>query len=504
MKEVLLLNCFSQSHQKDTEADLNTMKQHLETMKKEHEDAFTQHSKEFQALKQEKENEIARIKDELADVKRRNLNLESTLDSMSKQLEASEVLHDKVSECEAALKSAQAELVNCHTALKTRESSHAEPIKPDKEMSGVNVTTEEGDNATEDTAAEGKGGRNQLLQENARLQQSFGARHRQEPQQQPHQPLQLQQQQLGQQHHGAPENRFLPMGSWNNNNNNANSFGGKNFGNGNVFDMKIPNEMGGGQNAFNLNKERDLPKVQGQNNGELGQVMPPKLNLEDEMNQNKEKEKESKDIIKGDLNPNDEQKAQILEPFLPKKDFDGNNNEEDDREDGILRERDGGGEEGADKRNARAEEEEREAGILREEQEEGEDQLGQHQNPLGLRQLEVPGGLGQDKGQRREVEADEEEMRDRGGPGAGAGVGQQLPPLRREGDQEKLGDNHYFGEADEDEDAGPLNEEGDENNNEEDEEEQDMENADDQLGEEQINEEEEEEEEAEEGRPMFN
>ncbi|RUS90222.1 hypothetical protein EGW08_002003 [Elysia chlorotica] len=234
-----------------------------------------------------------------------------------------------------------------------------------------------------------------------------------------------------------------------------------------------------------------FPQSDDHQKDDLGQVLPPKLNL-DEDRDVREKQNDRLEDHREEENPNDAQNGQILEPFLPHKDskVDENNNDGDDREDGILADHDGlggagGGEEGLDKRNAREEEEERDAIARRE-----EDELGagpgadNHQNPLGLRQLEVPG--------RREVEADEEEMRDRGGPGAGAGVGQQLPPAigDREGDSDKFGDNQYFGEADDDrqmaqEDEQQNNEGEEEEGEEEEDEEGELENADNQLEDEQ-------------------
>ena len=134
-------------------------------------------------------------------------------------------------------------------------------------------------------------------------------------------------------------------------------------------------------------------------------------------------------IFQVGVNPNDEQKVQIMEPFLPNKEKeDEAMNEEDDREDGVIGgDKDGGGEEGEDKRHARDEEAEREAGARREEEEgEGGEKFADHQNPLALRQLEVPGNL---ESHRQEVIEDEAEMMDRGGRGAGGGEQLLVPNM---------------------------------------------------------------------------
>lgn len=374
-----------ESHQHDTEADLNTMKQHMETMKQEHSDAYTQHAQEFQALKQEKENEIARIKDELADATRRNQELANNINDLKQRLQ------------------------------------------------------------------EGESGRNQLLQENARLQQTLAARQMREKGENvgiPQDPV-------------RGDSRLPGSNLWLPNDDLRHKAPA-----GNVYDMKIDSPMkdmnmdskvyGKADMGFKpeaeLKPQADFPgNAAKPQDSDLGQVLAPKLNPDGDEEDVISLDKRSKDTInehKPVVNPNDEQKAQILEPFVPNKDKDDEmNNEGDDRGDGILGDQGNGGEEGLGKRNARDEEEEREEGAKREEEGEGGDGLAPHQNPLALRQLEMPGHL---DSRRREVEADEEEMRDRGGPGAGAGVGQQLPPMldnNRVGEAVKLGDQYKLRRA---------------------------------------------------------
>ncbi|KAK3803334.1 hypothetical protein RRG08_014583, partial [Elysia crispata] len=543
-----------ESHQKDTEADLNEMKQHMETMKKEHDDAYSQHAQEYQQLKQDKENEIARIRDELADANRRNVELENNISALRRRLQEGEVVQKNAMECSATLKSVDEKLARCQEALQVadirnrapaelhkdvtkkdearkNDTSINNPLKNDVDKDGtdkddglkedllkddsqkhdvhkedtykedaqvdypegiatrinqtsvadVNDTVQEAKHSKneaqayqarllnmEQELASQKSGRNQILEENSRLQQAL---------------MQKQIQDLKVQQGGNQGGAALPNNVWHPN--------GAGKSGADVYNMKVDsglkdlNHMAGDSNLYE--KESDLKPVDKHEKGDLGQVLPPKLHPEGEEDEG-DKQSAGFEAHKAVVNPNDEQKAQILEPFLPNKDkVDEINNEEDDREDGVIGKHDGGGEEGLDKRNARDEEEERDAMARREEEErDGGDRLEEHQNPLALRQLEVPENL---NAGRREVEADEEEMRDRGGPGAGAGVGQQLPPAmgNREGEADKFGDNQYFGEADEEDRQ--IAEEEDGNNEEEEEEEgeeqEGMEDPDDQLGEEQ-------------------
>ncbi|KAK3803333.1 hypothetical protein RRG08_014583, partial [Elysia crispata] len=492
-----------ESHQKDTEADLNEMKQHMETMKKEHDDAYSQHAQEYQQLKQDKENEIARIRDELADANRRNVELENNISALRRRLQEGEVVQKNAMECSATLKSVDEKLARCQEALQVadirnrapaelhkdvtkkdearkNDTSINNPLKNDVDKDGTDKDdglkedllkddSQKHDVHKEDTYKEdAQSGRNQILEENSRLQQAL---------------MQKQIQDLKVQQGGNQGGAALPNNVWHPN--------GAGKSGADVYNMKVDsglkdlNHMAGDSNLYE--KESDLKPVDKHEKGDLGQVLPPKLHPEGEEDEG-DKQSAGFEAHKAVVNPNDEQKAQILEPFLPNKDkVDEINNEEDDREDGVIGKHDGGGEEGLDKRNARDEEEERDAMARREEEErDGGDRLEEHQNPLALRQLEVPENL---NAGRREVEADEEEMRDRGGPGAGAGVGQQLPPAmgNREGEADKFGDNQYFGEADEEDRQ--IAEEEDGNNEEEEEEEgeeqEGMEDPDDQLGEEQ-------------------
>ncbi|GFS08586.1 Golgi integral membrane protein 4 [Elysia marginata] len=565
-----------ESHQRDTEADLNTMKQHMETMKQEHSDAYTQHAQEFQALKQEKENEIARIKDQLADATRRNVELENKLTNLRQKLQEGEVLSNKFLDCSASLKTLEETLAGCQQSLKAaelqnlaraeqpkvetrnrdeeeragkldshkdgpyqvnakkeetykveaekdktqknlaekgetyknearkgkaitevveREDTHVKDVHEDAILRGAhlpedldmkaNKTSEARVNDTLDVASLNKSGRNQLIEENARLQQTLVAN----------------QLRAAEAHVGVPQeparlpgnNAWLPKDS-----------AGLKQPDSNVFGMKVDSPLKDldhdGVHPKNYGKdvvfkpEGGLKPVGGAHqDADLGQVLPPKLNPDSKERSMFVEDKE-KDMLdahdKPGVNPNDEQKGQILEPFFPNKDKDDETgNAGDDREDGVIGEQDGGGEEGLGKRNAREEEEEREAGARREEEGEGGDGLDAHQNPLALRQLELPGHL---DSRRKEVEADEEEMNDRGGPGAGAGVGQQLPPAM---DNREV-DNQYFGEVEEEDRQMAEEQDGNNNNNNEEEEEEEeedgeeaeLDNQEDELGEEHVNE----------------
>ncbi|RUS91671.1 hypothetical protein EGW08_000644, partial [Elysia chlorotica] len=136
-----------ESHQRDTESDLNTMKQHMETMKREHQDAYTQHAQEYQALKQDKDNEIARIKDELADAKRRNLELENSISGLQQRLQEGEVLRRRLAQCDTAQKNAEGSLASCEKALSAAQSQNQQN---DARSKNVEADAGKGDVAKDD------------------------------------------------------------------------------------------------------------------------------------------------------------------------------------------------------------------------------------------------------------------------------------------------------------------------------------------------------------------
>jgi hypothetical protein len=328
-----------QSQYKETEADFIKLRQDLDTMRTEHAQADSSHAAEYEKLKQEKDNEIAKLKDEVADLIRQSQNLENTITNLRLKVKESEVKY--------------------HSQSGLYEKLEHDFIA----LQGVNK---------------------QLTDQNALLQHQLHTKV-------VHQTATTQQQTEV----VAPEgglDKQLPQGQPN------------------IQDQAANDLSNAGQPTFKPDaflKDDVRPDV----DDSLNQVRPPS-------NNNAEGGEDSKrgfsDVnLRPDVNPNDEQKAQILEPNLDQEKHQG------------------GGEEGVVAMNVRQEEEARENNA-RQEEAEGL----QHKNPLALGQIEVPKDLGDLENSLGENKKDGE---------------QQAPPLlNEENDQKEQERGDYFGE---DEDA---------------------------------------------------
>ncbi|CAG5136756.1 unnamed protein product [Candidula unifasciata] len=87
-----------QSQYKETEADFIKLRQDVDTMKLERSQADSAHAAEYEKLKQEKETDIAKLKDDVADLTRQNQNLENTITTLRQNVKEHENAYRQLSD----------------------------------------------------------------------------------------------------------------------------------------------------------------------------------------------------------------------------------------------------------------------------------------------------------------------------------------------------------------------------------------------------------------------
>ncbi|XP_055864555.1 protein hook homolog isoform X2 [Biomphalaria glabrata] len=383
-----------QGQYKEIEADLLKLKDDMTKMSQAHQDVLSQHSQEYQLLKQTKDNEISQLKDDLANLKRQKSDSDSQIQS----------LQESVIKTQNELESTKTEARNYFKQLKEQ---HEKDVSINSNlMKSLNMLQKE----KADLEIELR-----FLKQNQNAPKVHLNLSNDVPTQQP--AVQHQAQQVGSLFDDSHQN------AQSNNNNNVehmqmekdNPF--KQFENLSEKEKKVPTPL-----INILGREggagTDKPKVDVEEMNAQHQVIAPVqhqgLANDDEQARNGQN---SKDTGKRpDINPNDEQKVQILEPVLnPEKDklkydpgLEGIDEDKKDNDKDVRMD------------------------------EEGDEERAEHKNPLALGQIQGP-QPGADNANDNRIN------------------GQQQAPLLNDNNERVDGkngagvENQYFGEeADED------------------------------------------------------